>query len=175
LVQIRDRDAQVLLSGGGDFDLFMDASFLNQYLGEENATYELFIKMEQKDTALAQRYFGLAEGLLVKHGDYQLCYKLLGDPEAAFERIRQNRDMLKQIEDRREQNLQRLAHQNASYQPPKMADRNFVDGTRQLVLILVKTGHQAEAGRIRDKALAVLDDPRLQSAVTDAEKTPAPQ
>jgi hypothetical protein len=128
--------------------------------------------MEQKNSAQAQRYFELVEGLLVKHGDFELCYKLLGDPEEAFDRIRQQRNFFQHAEDQPEQNFKRFAQQN--YQSLQPADRQFVDATRQLILILVKTGHREEAGRIRDKALAVLDVPRLQSAMADAENTPEP-
>jgi hypothetical protein len=43
-----------------------------------------------------------------------------------------------------------------------------VGQTRQLIEILVATGHQAEAERIRDEAVVILDDGRLKSAVSDA-------
>ena len=46
----------------------------------------------------------------------------------------------------------------------------FVGQTRQLIEILIGTGHKADAEKIRDQAVAVLDDERLKSAVTDAEK-----
>jgi hypothetical protein len=44
----------------------------------------------------------------------------------------------------------------------------LVSQTRQLIEILVATNHQAEAEKIRDETLTILDDARLKSAVTDA-------
>ena len=51
-----------------------------------------------------------------------------------------------------------------------MATNNFVSQVCKLVKILVATGHKSDAEKIRDKAVLVLDDPRLRSAVNDAEK-----
>jgi hypothetical protein len=56
-------------------------------------------------------------------------------------------------------------------EPPKMADKNFVAQTRQLIEILVGVDQKPEAEKIRDQAVALLPDDRLKSAVTDAEKT----
>ena len=46
----------------------------------------------------------------------------------------------------------------------KLSDDRFVGQTCQLIEILVGTGHQADAEKIRDEAVAVLDDARLKSA-----------
>jgi hypothetical protein len=54
--------------------------------------------------------------------------------------------------------------------PPPVADNLLVGNTRQLIEILVGAGHKADAENIRTQALALVDDPRLQSAVSDAEK-----
>jgi hypothetical protein len=52
----------------------------------------------------------------------------------------------------------------------KSGEDRFVGQTRQLIEILVGTGHKAEAENICDQAVAVLDDPRLKSAVSDVEE-----
>ena len=64
-----------------------------------------------------------------------------------------------------------------SWSPPdtsarmkKFAEDGFVGQTCQLIEILIGTGRNADAETIRDQAVAVLDDPRLKSAVSDAEK-----
>jgi hypothetical protein len=51
----------------------------------------------------------------------------------------------------------------------KWAEDRFVGGTVELIEILVGVGRKAEAEKIRDQAVAVLDDARLKSAVSDAE------
>jgi hypothetical protein len=53
---------------------------------------------------------------------------------------------------------------------PKAADHIFINKACQLVEILVASGHKADAQKVRDQALALLDDARLKSAVTDAEE-----
>jgi hypothetical protein len=68
------------------------------------------------------------------------------------------------------QNGQRRPAGIPSIIPPPVADNLLVGNTRQLIEILVGAGHKADAENIRTQALALLDDPRLQSAVTDAEK-----
>jgi hypothetical protein len=45
----------------------------------------------------------------------------------------------------------------------------YVHNIRDLIEILVATGDKSEAVDIQRKALAVLDDPRLRSVVSDAE------
>jgi hypothetical protein len=186
LIEIRDRDTQEFAEGRGYFDLFMDVHSLNQYLGEDEATYSLFKRIEQSDPPLARQCFGVIEDLLVSHGEYDLCQGYIGDPQTAFESIRQSREQLKKLEDqwaarRQEQTKQfeQTAKTNSLSantpapflpEPPRLADKKFVGQTRQLIEILVGANRKTDAGKIREEALAVLDVSELQSAVSDAEK-----
>ena len=52
----------------------------------------------------------------------------------------------------------------------KSAKSRFVAQSHQLIEILVATDSQAEAQKIQDEALTVLDDAKLHSAVSDAVK-----
>lgn len=51
----------------------------------------------------------------------------------------------------------------------KSVEEQFVDDTRSLIEILVATGDKADAEKIQREALAILDTPRLESAVDDAD------
>ena len=51
----------------------------------------------------------------------------------------------------------------------QMATNYFVSQVRTLVEVLVGTGDQPTAEKIRDEAVAVVDDVRLKSAVSDAD------
>ena len=178
LLDIQTRDTQLLLARGGDFDTFMELSSLNHYLQNEEATYDVFYKLRQRNPTLAWQCFFVAQPLLVKHGNYALCLEYLGDSETAFERIRQQHRLLKQQEQRGEEAAVQPASPAGPLQtptPPKTADQRFVDETCQLILILVKTDHKAEAKNILDQALDVVDDSRLKSAVSEAERAPAAQ
>ena len=146
---------------------FMDLTSINEHLQENQATYDAFNQLRQKDPALAQECFFVLEELLIKHGDYARCLEYLGDPDAAFAQIKRTYDTGKQYEQRLEKVYGNLI--------PKTADRKFIDQTRQLILILVKTANKPKAEHIRDQALALLDDPLLKSAVSDAEQKLARQ
>jgi hypothetical protein len=55
-------------------------------------------------------------------------------------------------------------------EPPNFADKNFVNQTRQLIEVLIGDGYQADAEKIQQQAVALLDDGRLKSAVADAQQ-----
>ena len=183
LIEIRDADTREFSEGRGYFDLFLEVSSIHRELQEPDATLALFQQVEAGDKKLAQQCFGIVEGLLAQQGEYEKCLGYLGDPQAAFERIRQSWQQMKKFEEqnasRREQmkQFQEMAKTNPLYahvpilpEPPKFADDNFVGQARQLIEILVATDHKADAEKIRDQAVALLDDARLKSAVSDAEK-----
>jgi serine/threonine protein kinase len=186
LLEIRDHDTQEFTGGRGNFDLFMEVSSINHYLGDDDATYGLFQSLRQQDKALTQQCYELVQGLLVQRGEYDLCLSYLGDPQTAFERIRQSWERMKHWEDQqaatRRQGVERLeamARTNALFangpvpflpELPKFADRQFVDQTRQLIEILVGAGQNDEAEKIQNQAVAVLDDALLKSAVSDAQE-----
>ena len=101
--------------------------------------------------------------------------------------IRQGLDMDRDNQKRMAETRQRTAQQieamnqkrglTNSWSPPdtsalmkKFTENRFVGQTCQLIEILVATGRKADAERIRDQAVAILDDPRLKSAVSDVEE-----
>jgi hypothetical protein len=186
LIEIRDRDAQKLARGEGYSDLFIDVSSINQYLGNEDATYSLFKTIKQRDPALARQCYFYVEDLLVRKGEYALCLSHMGDPEDRFETIRDSlemdRDVLKNGADEQQRIAEEERKRGGTDAPSqkdiarwnrsgdRSADRHFVDNTLQLIEILVATGHKTEAEKIRDEAVAVLNVPKLQSAVSDAEQ-----
>ena len=186
LLEVRDHDAQEFAGDRGDFALFMEVSSINHYLDDDDATYALFKSLQQQDKALAQQCYVLAQGLLVQRGEYDLCLSYLGDPQTAFEHIRHSWEQTKKWEDQqaasRQQHVERLeamAKTNALFangpvpflpELPKFADQHFIDQTRQLIEILVGAGQKAEAEKMQNEAVSVLDDPRLKSSVRDAEQ-----
>jgi hypothetical protein len=184
LIEIRDGDAREFSQGKGYADLFQEIAAINQSLNDDEATLALFKTIQQADKPLAGQCFGQVEGLLLQNGEYDLCLSYLGDFQANFENLRKSWEHMKQWEDhasamrqQQSQRLQALAKTNSALsavpflppEPPKFADEQFVGQVRQLIEILVLTGYQSDAERIRDQAVAALDDARLKSAVRDAE------
>jgi hypothetical protein len=181
LIQIRDQDVRAFAAGQGSPALFNEVQTINADLQQSDGTYELFQSFRDKDPALAQACYDAAQGLLVARGDYQWCYSHLRDPQTQFDVLTNLLATHQATEDRlkaqREQMIelnQKLGITNIpAYTPPafiqNIAQDHFVNGTCQLIEILVATGHPAEAEAIRDQALAVLDCASLRSAVPDAE------
>lgn len=184
LVEIRDADTRQFSGNGGYADLFQEIAGINQNLEDDGATVALFKRIEKRDPQLAGQCFWYAEDTLFQKGDYRTCRKYMGDPKAAFERIHQQWQMMKHFEEqnaaRREEQKERfqaMAKTNALFAhmpdfpaPPPFADINFVGQVRQLIEILVATGSKADAENIQTKALSILNDPTLKTAVADAEE-----
>ena len=181
LIEIRDRKVSEFSQGRGYSVLFSEVSAINGALNQDDATYALFKSFREKDPQLAQQCYSCVESLLMARGDYQWCYDHMGDAQGRFDSFRQFFEMQLNSQKRMAETRQRIAEMNRqrgwtnSWSPPdasatmmKFAANKFVGETRPLIEILVATGHKAEAEKIRDQAVVLLDDPRLKSAVSDA-------
>jgi tetratricopeptide (TPR) repeat protein len=181
LVEIRDNDVREFSEGRGYADLFSEVNSINGYLNQADATYALFKTIYQQDRQLAGQCYYYVQDLLMQKGDYELLLNCLGDPQAHFESARRGFEM--QIESQQRMDEMRkkypmpvppaLRLPSGAFGPPdlgQMATNNFVGQVCKLVEILVVTGHQADAEKIHAEAVKVLADPRLQSAVGDAEE-----
>ena len=190
LIEIRDYDTREIMEGRGYSALVQEVQAINRELQDDDATYALFKTIRAKDTQLAGQSYFYLEDLLVSKGEYQWCYDHMGEPQARFDQIHQNMEMQLDNEKRMADIQQKLAQQRAdwnqqhgvtntpSFSPPdstgvlkKLANDGFVGKTRELIEIFVATGHMSDAENIRDQAIKILDDPRLQSAIADAQKT----
>ncbi|HEX9046406.1 MAG TPA: hypothetical protein VF988_05210, partial [Verrucomicrobiae bacterium] len=186
LLDIRDQDVYALTNGNGYADLFVDVNAINRELQQDDATYAVFKIIREKYPQLAGQCYFWIESLLVAKGEYQWCYDHIGGA-ARFELIRRTYEMdqanQKRMAEQQQRTKDMLAEMNRKngwtnlppYSPPdtsammqKSSQDRFVGQVRQLIEILVGTGHIAEAEKIRDQALAVLEDARLKSAVDDA-------
>lgn len=191
LIEIRDHDLREFSQGRGYSDLFGEVNVINNGLHQDDSTYALFKTIREKDPELALECFSYVEGLLVAKGQYQWCYDHMGDPQAVFDSLRQNMGQhlanQRRMAELHQETAQRMETFNrqqgrtnlwsqpdyASSGLKRFANDSFIGGTRQLIEILVATNHKADAEKIRDQAVAILDDPQLQSAVSDAEQKTA--
>jgi serine/threonine protein kinase len=197
LIEVRDEKTRKLVEGGGYSQLFSDVVSINGYLQDEEASYALFKTIQKRDPSLAQQcYFYVesllvkkaiqkrdpslvqqcyfyVESLLVKKGDYKLCMRYMGDPQRRFESNRSAWELEKRMHQRQANLPVPTNMPSGIFRRPDMmreADKRFVRNMNQLIEILVGAGHKAEAEKIRDQALALLDDADLKSSVEDAEK-----
>ena len=169
----RDADARKFSVGEGYSALFQEIAGINEYLHDDDATLALFQTLYANDPKLAGECFYYGEDLLLKKGAYGLLFKCVGDPQAHFESARRGFEV--QIESQQRRAEMRKQHPMPAGVPAppdfgKLATNNFVRQVCKLVEILVATGHQSDAEKIQNEAVAVLDDARLKAAVTDAEK-----
>ena len=188
LLDIRDHATHECLEGRGYSDLFSEIASINHELEAEAATCQLYKTLLVKDPQLAQQCFNWAEDSLLAQGEYALCRQIRGEPQAGFRSLQEGYERQlanqKQMAEMQRQSQARLAEifqKNGqtnllAYSPPdpsarleENAKRSFVAGVRRLIEIQVGSGHLADAEAIRDEAVKVLDDPLLQSAVSDAE------
>jgi serine/threonine protein kinase/tetratricopeptide (TPR) repeat protein len=189
LIEIRDQDTRKLADGRGYADLFTDVNAINHELQDDDATYALFKTIREKDPQLAGQCYFWVESLLVAKGEYQWCYDHMGDPQSRFDNLHRTFDMdtanQKRMAETQQRSRQMMADLNRAhgwtnlpaFSPPdtsvmikKASDDRFVGQVRQLIEILVATGHEEEAEKIRGQAVAVLDDARLKSAISDAQE-----
>ena len=190
MIEIRDRDTRKFTQTWDDARLFQEVFELNESLGDGDTTYSLFQQLEKHNPSVAHScYYFCMEPMLIQRGDYKTCLAYIGDPEAKFKQYRFCFDMalksFKKVNESWEKSSKQLVETHRQHgwpMPPrrpqtslryesgvKNQNRLFVGEVSRLIEILVATGHKADAENIRDQAVAVLADPRLQSAVSDAE------
>jgi hypothetical protein len=162
LIEIRDRKRAEILEDRGSFELFMDVKSINGYLQEEESTYTLFVALQERDPAMARRCYLLVRDLLFKKGEYELCLKTIGDVQLEFARLRRSWE-----------NFEKMRNTNPALGGSGLRSQHnerFVTETCHLIEVLVGAARKTEAEQIRAQALEILEDPRLQGAVEDAEK-----
>jgi len=188
LIEIRDNEVREFAQGRGYTDLFRDIVSINQQLQDEDATYELFKAIRKGDPRLADQCYFWVEGLLIAKGEYQFCYDHMGDPQSRLAQAKQNFEMQISMFQRSAENQERSRRQMAEFDrqhgitnlpPPAFPDtsnmilhyatNSFVATAGTLIEVLLGTGHAIEAQHIRDHALEIMPDPRLESAIADAE------
>jgi hypothetical protein len=158
LVSVRDKDAKELMEGRGSFDLFHDVSAINDYLKEELTTITLFKFLHAKFPNLADQCYPVAEEHLAAMHEYELCSSYIHDSLKEFDEIREMREL----------NLKFAKHG-----PPQLRDfavKSFVERTCRLIEILVRADRKDEAEKIRERALAVHNDPAIRAAGEKAEQ-----
>jgi hypothetical protein len=178
LMEIRDSRTQQLASGQGYSEMLHEVQAINHELLDDDATVALIKTIHAKDPKLTgQNYFWM-EDLLLQKGEYDLLLDCMGDPQAHFESARRGFEMQIQSQQRMEE--MRKQHPvpaprfpGSAFTPPDMgqlATNNFIGEVHKLIEILVGADRKTDAEKIRDQAVAILDDPRLKSAVSDVEE-----
>lgn len=189
LVDIRDRDTREFSQGRGELQLLQEVADINEVLGDDGATVALFKSIRQNHPTQAKEWYLYVEPPLVQRGEYQLCLDCIGNPDTRFrtycytfqrlqalyegmiERSKETRRKMEELSRKPGgPPMSPYPHVNPGKRALRLTKENYVNEVRRLIEILVGTGHQELAEKIRGEAVTVLDDPSLQSAVRDAEE-----
>ncbi|SDU15438.1 hypothetical protein [Halopseudomonas salegens] len=157
LIGIRDDNKELLLSGQGDFQNFLELSSINRVMGDREATLDLFIILDEKYPDQAQSYYHAAERLLIENKAYDISARYIGDPILKYEGLRHMR----------ERNLG-LARGNPDLNTPRFiayADESFVNDVLSLIEILVAVGQADEALEVQKRALSYFESDRIMHAI----------
>jgi len=160
LNEILDQGTQAFAKGEGRFALFMEVSAINRQLGRQKETLVLFESIQSQDPKLARQCYGSAEDLLVENGEYALCESFIPDFQKRFETL--SAGWQRTLSDRNPEANRTSLREHVQ--------RTFIKDTRKLVEILVGVSRNTEAEAIRDQGVALLDEPEMRSAMTDAEQ-----
>lgn len=157
LSQVRDKNKSELLSGNGDFGNFHDFSAINHALGEDDATLELFLILDDTYPEQSSSYYIVAENLLIEHKKYNICAKYIGDPIIKYENLRYMREV----------NLSFSKNESSltSAQISERADESYVNDVLKLIELLIAIDKRDEAVKVQERALAYFPNERIETAI----------
>jgi hypothetical protein len=146
---IRGDKTAALIRGDKDRDLFHDVASINQYLGEETSTYELFRALNQSAPAFAQQCFRLAIDAIVAAKDFDRAARYAPDPESTLLEV--SEDLNRDVADHKA---------GPSVKAPRLDAyiHIYCDRVRNTVRILSGIGRPLDAEFAREWAVALVED-----------------
>jgi hypothetical protein len=161
LLIIRDRNEAHLRQGDDSVDLIYEVLVINEGLGEEQRTAQLFHEFRKTRPQFVARHFAIARHQLVKVREYQLCSSQIPDAVADLRLWIKYRETYFQLADD-------AATEKERQSLLQTADEYLARQAGQLVEILVGAGRTAEAEEVRRQTLAAKDTPAVRQALEDA-------
>lgn len=156
---IRDKDKAMLLSGNGTFDNFMDLSALNENLGEEKQTLEVFMFLDEHHPEQAKRYYHVIDDYLIENKHFELCSKYIDDAVYEFEKLRHKRELSISFARSRPEMDNDLK---------EIDDRFYNEGVVGLIKILMASNRESEAKEVQKRALAYWDNRVVRDAIQNS-------
>ncbi len=156
-VRTRDETEAAFRADPSRSDLFHDLAAFNRHLGDGLRTADLFAAVARQDPAAAKRLYRVAEPYLAAAGRYGECGPFLDPPE----RLRRGREIYQATSEIA------AARPEGRDQSGQRARNRYRQNIATFVGLLTLNGRADEAGRVRDEALAVLDDEEFR-ALLDA-------
>jgi hypothetical protein len=163
LKDVRDETGTRIREGKGNREDFHDFSSINEVLGDEHTTAELFVWLDQNNSGLAKLSYDVAQRALIQTGQYQLCGKYI-DSKASVRMIlhiyRQHQRMVK----------------DGQFGPDleDFANRSLANSAATLVALLVLNNRAEEADQVAAAVLKERSDASLKQQLDAASKGVVP-
>ena len=151
LEEARDFAMKQTMEGKDAWEQFGDVLAINDALDEDAKTRELFLWLDKNKPAIAKEVYPRAQPILVQAKDFTLCGKYL-DAAATFDRLAKSyrSDLLYA-------NTSTYRSDNREF-----ASTRFSNETSVLVALLAVNGKKAEAKKVADDALKLMDTPAFE-------------
>jgi hypothetical protein len=156
LEMVRDTKISTLIKGDGDSSLFHDVMAINRALGREDSTLELFKVIAEADRRLAEKCFRVALESIVSASEWGLARSFI--PDAVVE------------VDRFAMPFKSSLTNTASTSKELKADifvRIYVKNIGLILRILLETGDEIEARRVRQYAIDCIADEQIRDMVIE--------
>lgn len=158
LYELRNKYRDTLLSGEGGFEEFLNLSSINQYLQDQNETYNVFMFLYEHHPSQASSVYHVAEDILIEKQEFQICSEYMGDPLVKFEDIRLMREMDVNLA-RKNPNMDRPEFHN-------IMNKLYVDKSIKLIKVLIALGRIEEAKEVQKRALEYFPDDEIKNAIS---------
>lgn len=156
MLALRDRQTAAVQAGEAKPGVFHEVVALNRTLEEDERTVELFEKLDAERPEAAKGVWEMAKTPLFAAKRYDLIAKYLGSPVKEFIKVKALHD------------LNTSMYDDERFKDPhfrEFNESNFVEESLRLIEIALETGDTAAALEIQEKAVAVIDDARLRTAI----------
>jgi hypothetical protein len=167
LIVIRDTAKEKLFNGNDREESFHEFASINQCLGDERLTAEMFLWLEIQDADLTRKCYPSAESALIRAGEYQLCGKYM-DPHEAFQQRLHIFEHQKRLPDNPLYQKLRTARPDLGPLVEKATKDSFTNSIATIVALLVLNDRKVEAQEIAGRAMTELNDGNLDSTITSA-------
>ena len=163
--EIRDKKTQQMIQGKGNSHLFHDVTALNRTLGDDTKTVDLFRKLDKEQKDLAKQCWNMGKDAIIKTKAYDLARKYIGNPVREWGKVKEMYDMNKAM----------YGGKNFGEHFKTYNENNLVEESLKLIEVALALDDKKAAKEIQAKALAILDDYRLNDAIPEEKEDNAQQ
>lgn len=157
LRSLREIATRNAIAGIEIHDSFHDAKALNRVLGDPTATRDLFLELHKSNPAEAKKVYRLAQPVLIRFGEYEVCHQYL-DADIAVERIIERYPF----------HGDGSTAESASESYLEYAEKKFKNEAATVIALLVVAGRLDRAQEIANRILVVKDDESVRQIVDRA-------